>query len=94
MQPTDIDPALALMAEFGQVAKGTTRHNNQMRQDVIFADGTVPARYNDALGRLGPLRTVFQILRRPLGSARPRPNFANSSLSPPQWAGASARCTP
>ena len=45
MQPTDIDPALALMAEFGQVTKGTTRHINQMRQDVIFADGTVPARY-------------------------------------------------
>ena len=45
MQPTDIDPALALMAEFGQVTKGTTRHINQLRQDVIFADGTVPARY-------------------------------------------------
>ena len=25
--------------------KGTTRHINQMRQDVIFADYTVPARY-------------------------------------------------
>ncbi len=45
MQPTYIDPALALMAEFGQVAKGTTRHINQMRQDVIFAADTVPARY-------------------------------------------------
>jgi hypothetical protein len=45
MQPTDIDPALALMAECGQVTKCTTRHINQLRQDVIFADGTVPARY-------------------------------------------------
>jgi AhpD family alkylhydroperoxidase len=45
MQPTDIDPALALMAEFGQITKGTTRHINQMRQDAIFADGAVPARY-------------------------------------------------
>ena len=40
MQPTDIDPALALMAEFGQVTKGTTRHINQMRQAAIVADGT------------------------------------------------------
>jgi AhpD family alkylhydroperoxidase len=45
MQQTDIDPALGLMAEFGKVAKGTARHINQMRQDAIFADGTVPARY-------------------------------------------------
>ncbi|WOJ91725.1 carboxymuconolactone decarboxylase family protein (plasmid) [Methylocapsa polymorpha] len=45
MQPTDIDPALALMAEFGQITNGTTRHINQMRQDSIFADGAVPARY-------------------------------------------------
>ena len=45
MPSTDIDPALALMAEFGQITKGTTRHINQMRQDAIFADGAVPARY-------------------------------------------------
>jgi len=45
MQPTDIDPALALMAEFGQITKGTTRHINEMRQDAIFVDGAVPARY-------------------------------------------------
>jgi AhpD family alkylhydroperoxidase len=45
MPSTDIDPALALMAEFGQITKGTTRHINQMRQETIFADGAVPARY-------------------------------------------------
>jgi AhpD family alkylhydroperoxidase len=45
MPSTEIDPALALMAEFGQITKGTTRHINQMRQDAIFADGAVPARY-------------------------------------------------
>jgi AhpD family alkylhydroperoxidase len=33
------------MAEFGKVTKGTVRHINQMRQDAIFADGAVPARY-------------------------------------------------
>jgi len=45
MSLTDIDPALGLMAEFGQITKGTTRHINQMRQDAIFADGAAPARY-------------------------------------------------
>ena len=45
MQHTDIDPALGLMGEFGKVTKGTVRHINQMRQDAIFADGAVPARY-------------------------------------------------
>jgi len=45
MQHTDIDPALGLMAEFGKVTKGTVRHINLMRQDAIFADGAVPARY-------------------------------------------------
>src|SRR5262249_18607802 len=45
MQHTDIDPALGLMAEFGKVTKGTVRHINQMRQDAIFTDGAVPARY-------------------------------------------------
>src|SRR5262249_43976485 len=45
MQHTDIDPALGLMGEFGKVTKGTVRHINQMRQEAIFADGAVPARY-------------------------------------------------
>jgi AhpD family alkylhydroperoxidase len=33
------------MGEFGKITKGTVRHINQMRQDAIFADGAVPARY-------------------------------------------------
>ncbi|MGH6795207.1 MAG: carboxymuconolactone decarboxylase family protein, partial [Methylocella sp.] len=45
MQHTNIDPALGLMAEFGKVTKGTVQHISQMRQDAIFADGAVPARY-------------------------------------------------
>jgi AhpD family alkylhydroperoxidase len=45
MQHTDIDPALGLMGEFGRVTKGTVRHINQMRQEAIFANGAVPARY-------------------------------------------------
>jgi len=45
MPLSDIDPALDLMAEFGQITKGTVRHINQMRQDAIFAEGAVPARY-------------------------------------------------
>ena len=45
MQHTDCDSALGVMAEFGKVTKGTVRHIDQMRQDAIFADGAVPARY-------------------------------------------------
>ena len=45
MPLTDIDPALGLMTEFGQITKGTVRHLDQMRQDAIFAEGSVPARY-------------------------------------------------
>lgn len=45
MSRTDIDPALGVMGEFGQITKGTTKHINQMRQDAIFAEGAAPARY-------------------------------------------------
>ncbi len=45
MPLTDIDPALGLMAEFAQLTKGTAQHVQQMRQDAIFTDGAVPARY-------------------------------------------------
>ncbi|WP_051952633.1 carboxymuconolactone decarboxylase family protein [Methylocapsa aurea] len=41
----DTDPALELMAEFGQITNGVSKHINQMRQDAIFAEGAVPARY-------------------------------------------------
>lgn len=40
-----IDPALGLMAEFSKHTKGTSRHITQMRQDAIFSDGIVPARF-------------------------------------------------
>lgn len=45
MRHNDIDPALDLMSEFGKVTKGTARHISQMRQDAIFGDGAVPARF-------------------------------------------------
>jgi len=45
MPLSDIDPALDLMAEFGQVTKGVARHIDQMRRDAIFTEGAVPARY-------------------------------------------------
>ncbi len=45
MSLTDIDPALGVMGEFGQITKGTAKHISQMRQDAIFAEGAVPARY-------------------------------------------------
>ncbi|WOJ88249.1 carboxymuconolactone decarboxylase family protein [Methylocapsa polymorpha] len=44
MQLTDIDPALALIAEFGKVTKGAAKHIDQMREEAIFSDGAVAAR--------------------------------------------------
>ena len=97
MQHTDIDPALGLMGEFGKVTKGTVRHNNQMRQDAIFADGAVPARYKALAATLWASRPVANpasnsMCRRPFGLVRPKPNLVNFLLSPPQWAAVSARC--
>jgi hypothetical protein len=98
MQHTDIDPALGLMAEFGKVTKGTVRHINQMRQDAIFADGAVPAHATRrSRRRSGPSRPVANhasnsICKRPFGLVRTKPSLVNSSLSPPLWAGALARC--
>lgn len=40
-----IDPALGLMKEFGRRTLGTAAAIQKMRQDVIFSDGRVPARY-------------------------------------------------
>jgi hypothetical protein len=96
MQHTDIDPALGLMAEFGKVTKGTVRHINQMLQEAIFADGAVPARYKALAATLWAVSARCEpsnsMCNRPFGSARTKPNSANSSLSPPQWAAVSARC--
>jgi AhpD family alkylhydroperoxidase len=44
MTTSTIDPALDLFGEFGKLTKGTAKHIAAMRQDVIFADGAVPAR--------------------------------------------------
>jgi len=44
-----IDPALDLLGEFGKHAKGTTGHIQKMRQEAIFSDGAIPAKYK-ALG--------------------------------------------
>ena len=91
MQHTDIDPALGLMAEFGKVTKGTVRHINQMRQDAIFADGAVPARYKALAATLWN-HASNSMCKRPFGLVRIKPSLVNSSLSPPLWAGALARC--
>ncbi|HET6378517.1 MAG TPA: carboxymuconolactone decarboxylase family protein [Methylocella sp.] len=40
----DIDPALSLMGEFGQITHGTVRHIGEMRQAAVFTEGAVPAR--------------------------------------------------
>lgn len=41
----NIDPALGLMKEFSRKTLGTTAAIHKMRQDVIFTDGKVPAKY-------------------------------------------------
>lgn len=45
MSPNEIDPAFDLMTEFGRLAKHTTRHLAQMRQEAIFDEGALPARH-------------------------------------------------
>lgn len=45
MQMTDIDPSLSLIAEFGKLTKTTTRHIHAMRQEAIFAESVLPARF-------------------------------------------------
>ncbi|MGE4233109.1 MAG: carboxymuconolactone decarboxylase family protein [Bacteriovoracia bacterium] len=40
-----IDPALELMSEFSKHTKGTVAHIQKMRQEAIFSDGTVSAKY-------------------------------------------------
>lgn len=39
-----IDPALSLMSAFSKSSLGTTQKIQQMRQDVIFKDGVIPAK--------------------------------------------------
>lgn len=51
METKKVDSALELMRDFAKVAKGTTAHIQKMRQDVIYSDGAVPAKYK-ALGSL------------------------------------------
>ena len=41
----NVDPALALMKEFGRRTLGTAAAIQRMRQEVLFKDGTVPAKY-------------------------------------------------
>ncbi len=40
-----IDPALGLMKEFARVTRGTAAAIQKMRQEAIFTDGRVPAKY-------------------------------------------------
>jgi len=40
-----IDPALDLMGEFSKITKGTVGAIHKMRQDVIFKDDGVPAKF-------------------------------------------------
>jgi len=43
-QLKQIDESLGLMAEFSKVTKGTVQKIQQMRQEVIFSDGVLPAK--------------------------------------------------
>lgn len=51
MDTKKIDPALELMRDFSKIAKGTTAQIQKMRQDAIYSDGAVPAKFK-ALGAL------------------------------------------
>ncbi|HHF7380189.1 TPA: carboxymuconolactone decarboxylase family protein [Legionella anisa] len=39
-----IDPALGLMKDFSKISLGTTQAIQQLRQNVIFKDGVLPAK--------------------------------------------------
>ncbi len=41
----EIDPAYESLSEFSKVTKGTTALIQKMRQQAIYADGAVPAKY-------------------------------------------------
>ena len=41
----DIDPAYESLSEFSKVTKGTTALLQKMRQQAIYAEGAVPAKY-------------------------------------------------
>ncbi|HHI9467094.1 TPA: hypothetical protein ACP9DH_002902 [Legionella anisa] len=43
-QLKNIDSALGLMGAFSKISLGTTQKIQQMRQDVIFKDGVLPAK--------------------------------------------------
>lgn len=45
MELKSIDPALELMKEFAKHTKGTVAHIQKMRQDAIFTEGAVPAKF-------------------------------------------------
>jgi AhpD family alkylhydroperoxidase len=45
MEENKTDSALQLMRDFAKIAKGTTAHIQKMRQDVIYSDGAVPAKF-------------------------------------------------
>lgn len=42
---THIDPALGLMKEFAKATHGIPAHIQRMRQESIFKEGVVPAKY-------------------------------------------------
>ncbi len=49
MPLTDIDPALSLLGQFSRLTGGVAKHLQRMRQETIFSDGAVAAKYK-ALG--------------------------------------------
>jgi len=51
METSKTDRDAELMREFAKIAKGTTAHIQKMRQDVIYSDGAVSAKFK-ALGAL------------------------------------------
>lgn len=40
-----IDPALGLMGEFSKISQGTSAHVQKMRQEAIFTDRVLPAKF-------------------------------------------------
>lgn len=54
---TQIDPALGLMKDFSKISLGTTQAIQQLRQQVIFKDGVLPAKIKALIAMVSGINT-------------------------------------
>lgn len=72
---TQIDPALGLMNDFSKISCGTTQAIQQLRQQVIFKDGVLPAKIKALIAmvtgineRCEPCLTYYALQAKTMGA--------------------------